>query len=64
MDIRTVRFENSDGPPSVTPLTLEEQNLNPLALPDGLDFWQPSPCGEVLSIYPNDAEDGPMFRGG
>ena len=70
MDIHTVRFgslkEFETGieydPTTVTPLTQAEQDADAFAMAAGLDLWSPL-SGTALSIFPNDAVDGPAFRG-
>jgi PKD repeat protein len=58
LDIRTVKFEDGASVNAVIPLTQEEQDANPFALPQNLDLWQPLP-GEVITLHAT----GNLFQG-
>ena len=57
MRIRTVRFGDPESleagnpfnPETVTPLSRDEREADPLAIPEGLDLWTPL-SGEVLTL--------------
>ena len=70
LDIRTVKFGsikataagNIYDPSTVTGLTQNEKDANPLALPEGLTYWQ-SLAGEVLSLPFKAATDNVQYIG-